>query len=125
MSTGAEMMLQSIFKLFIKPKDAEAIAAQLNRMITDGTFDRIGCLPADLDTLKKGNAYIAEAVVSLIRQNKILAAELAALRELVGKRGGENPGGSIEPAASYSIQSRTNGSGLVEAPLAERGAIRD
>lgn len=62
--SGAEMLLVNMLKAFMPKEAAEKIGA----MASDGTFDRIGNLPADIDEIKRGMAALH------LGQAKIFAA---------------------------------------------------
>lgn len=61
MASGTEMLFLQMLKAFMPKEAAEKIAG----MVEDGTFDRIGSLPADIQEIKDGIKSLGMAVTFL------------------------------------------------------------
>lgn len=57
---GPTMLLTSMLKMFVTKEQSEAIANDLQRMATDGTFGRIAALPAKLEAIEQALARIEQ-----------------------------------------------------------------
>lgn len=104
--SGMEMMLVNMLKAFMPKEAAEKIAGYA----TDGTFDRIGAIPSELDAIKESLARIELAIAGVGRRQVALLHHQSEGADQVSRVA---DGSGLEPApfAEYGANGVGNGAG--------------
>lgn len=103
--TGMEMMLTNMLKAFMPKESAEKIAG----WATDGTFDKIGNIPSDLEEIKRDLAKLQFALAKIYAALSV-EQQVFAAGNGDGVSGGTVTGLGIAPPTEHGTDGGPGGS---------------